>query len=119
MAVYIGHSVHREPLDQTDLKDDVDASQEVVQNRHCDAEADSGPQGLGVLQVGLGGPTWQPPTFCFGGLPSGVFQSLPTSVSLWINVICFDEQALLDGFLSKSSCNTDSPKLVEFISLNP
>ena len=47
--VYIGQSVQREPLDQTDLKDDIDATKEAVENRHCDAEADSGPQGLGGL----------------------------------------------------------------------
>ena len=33
-AGYIGRSVQHEPLDQTDLKDGVDASLEVVENRH-------------------------------------------------------------------------------------
>ena len=57
-AGYIGRSVQHEPLDQTDLKDGVDASYEVVGNRHM-KEADRWvPQGPGGLLVGLGGPTW-------------------------------------------------------------
>ena len=39
MAVYIGQSVYREPLDQTDLKNSVDATYEVVENRHNEVEA--------------------------------------------------------------------------------
>ena len=89
--VYIALRVQREPLDQTDLKDGVDASYEVVENRHYDVEADNGPEGPGSLQVGPASPTWQPPALRFGGLPSGVFWSLPTLVSLRINVICFDK----------------------------
>ena len=42
--VYIDQSIHREPLDQTDLKDGVDATQEAVENRHYDVEADSVPK---------------------------------------------------------------------------
>ena len=34
VGIYIGRSVQREPLDQTNLKDDVDASYEAVENRH-------------------------------------------------------------------------------------
>ena len=47
--IYIGRSIQCEPLDQTDLKDGVDASYEVVGNRHM-KEADRWvPQGLGGL----------------------------------------------------------------------
>ena len=48
-AAYIGQSVQHEPLDQTDLKDGVDASYEAVGNRHM-KEADRWvPQGPGSL----------------------------------------------------------------------
>ena len=32
--IYIGQIVQREPLDQTDLKDGVDATKEAVENQH-------------------------------------------------------------------------------------
>ena len=71
--VYIGQSINSRPSDQTDLKE----------QRRCN---------LG----GSGEPTFEGEAdrqaLCFGGLPSGVFQSLPMSVSLWINVIYFNEQ---------------------------
>ena len=54
--IYIGWSVQREPLDQTDLKDGVDATQEAVENQHCDSEADRWDQGPSGLQMGPGQP---------------------------------------------------------------
>ena len=41
--IYIGRSVQREPLDQTDLKDGIDATKEVVENRHCNEGLIGGP----------------------------------------------------------------------------
>ena len=41
--VYIGQSVQREPLDQTDLKNDVDATYEMVENGYNEAKANRWP----------------------------------------------------------------------------
>ena len=49
MAVYLGQSVHREPLDQTDLKDGVGATLEVVENRHSKEGLIDGPRGSSGL----------------------------------------------------------------------
>ena len=55
-ASYIGHSVQHEPLDQTDLKDDIDWISMAVENRPTKESLTCGahkPVGLGV---GLAGP---------------------------------------------------------------
>ena len=54
--IYIGRSVQREPLDQTNLRNGVDATQEAVENLHCNVEANRWAQGPGRLQVGPTGP---------------------------------------------------------------
>ena len=78
-----------------------------------------GPRGLCGLQVGPGGPTWQPLGPRLGVSPSGVFQILPKLFTWWNSVISFDEQVLLGSFLINPPAVTYSPKLMEFTSLNP
>ena len=53
-----GVSVQHEPLDQTDLKDGVDATKEVV-GKHMKEANRWVPQGPGGLLMGSAGPTWQ------------------------------------------------------------
>ena len=70
---YIALRVQREPLDQTDLRNGLDASSKVVENRHrklADRWAHGGPGGL---TVGPGGPTCHPLAFYFGDVASRVF----------------------------------------------
>ena len=57
VLIYIGRSVQCEPLDQTDLKDGVDATSKAVENRHSKEGLTCGPRGLGGIQVGPIGPT--------------------------------------------------------------
>ena len=45
--IYIGRSIQHEPLDQTDLKDGIDA--EAVENRHSKEGLTCGPRGPGSL----------------------------------------------------------------------
>ena len=47
--VYIARRVQHEPLDQTNLKDGVDATKEAVENRHLKEGLTGGPRGPGVL----------------------------------------------------------------------
>ena len=51
--VYIALRVQREPLDQTDLSNGLDASSKVVENRHTKQADKWSPQGSG-------GPTYRP-----------------------------------------------------------
>jgi hypothetical protein len=56
--VYIGWSVHREPSDQTDLRNGIDAILEGGGGTFW-KQADSGAhRGPGGTMVGLAGPTW-------------------------------------------------------------
>ena len=55
--VYTGQSIQHEPLDQTNLKDGVDATLEVVENRLSNEGLTDGPQGPGNLHVGPANPT--------------------------------------------------------------
>ena len=67
--VYIAWSIQREPLDQTDLKDGVDATQKAVENQHNKVEADRwarGPAGL----------TWRRLALRLGEVSSRVFWNL-------------------------------------------
>ena len=100
-AVYIGRSIHRKPLDQTDLKDDVDTTQEAMGNRLSNEGLTGGPQGSDGLHVGLASPTCQCLSLRFGGEPTGVFQCLPTSVMLQNYMISFDKLVPIGGFLDK------------------
>ena len=88
--IYIGWSVYREPLDQTDLKNDVDATKEAVENRHNKAEADRWAQGPGGLQVRPASPTWHPLGSRFGVVSSRVLWNLLMPVSRWISTINSD-----------------------------
>ena len=88
--IYICQSIQHEPLDQTDLRNGIDATYKAVENRHCNTETDRWAQGPGGLQVGLGGPTCQPLTLRFNVESSRVFWNLLVSVSLWISAIKSD-----------------------------
>jgi len=55
--IYIAQSVKREPLDQTNLKNDRDAILKAVENQHNNEADRWDPQGSSGLQVGPGGPT--------------------------------------------------------------
>jgi hypothetical protein len=68
---YIAQSLQHEPLDQTNLRNGVDVTQESVGNRHSNWETDEGAHRPT-------GPTCHPLGGCFGGEPPRVFQNLPT-----------------------------------------
>jgi hypothetical protein len=71
--VYIGRSVHREPSDQTDLRNNIDAILEGGGGTFW-KQADSGAhRGPGGTMVGLAGPTWQPLSVLSWGWPPKVF----------------------------------------------
>jgi hypothetical protein len=66
-SIYIAQSVQREPLDQTNLKDGVDAilgGGGGMFQKMLTRGAHRGPSGT---MVGLIGPTWQPLRVCLGG----------------------------------------------------
>ena len=90
-----------------------------MENRHCGAEADSGLQGPGGLQVGSAGPTWHPLSLRLSVESSQVFWNLLVSVSLQISAINSDMQVHLDGFLDKPYRKYRFTKLMKFVSLNP
>jgi hypothetical protein len=72
----MGRSVHREPSDQTDLRNDIDAileDGEGTLRKRADSGAHKGPGGT---MVGPAGPIWQPLGVCLRGLPPGVIWSL-------------------------------------------
>ena len=71
--IYIGRSIQREPLDQTDLKNGVDWISMAVENRHSKRRLIGVSHGSAILQVGPASPTCQPLRVYFNGLPSGVF----------------------------------------------
>ena len=98
---YIAWRVQREPLDQTNLSNGLDASSKAVGNRQMKHADRSGPQGLGGLQVGLGGPTWQPLSLRFGDVACGVPWNLLELVSRRNSDFSFDVWIPLDGFLIK------------------
>ena len=63
---YIALRVEREPLDQIDLSNGLDASSKAVENRHSDEADRWGPQVPG-------GPTCQGVALRFGDVASGPF----------------------------------------------
>ena len=70
---YIALRVQREPLDQTDLSNGLDASSKAVGNRHRKLVDRWAHQGPGGLTVGLGIPTCHPLVLCFGDVAPGSF----------------------------------------------
>jgi hypothetical protein len=72
-AVYIGQSVHHEPSDQTDLKNDIDAILGGGGGTFWKWADSVAHRGLGGAMMGLAGPTWQPLGVYPRGLPPRVF----------------------------------------------
>ena len=70
---YIALRVQREPLDQTDLSNDLDAILKAVENRHSKVADRWGPLGLGGTTYRPADPTWQWVEPRFGDSPSGPF----------------------------------------------
>jgi hypothetical protein len=70
--VYIAQGVQREPSNQTNLKDDVDAILEGGGGSCWKLTSKGPPTRPGSTMVGPAGPTWQPLGVCLGGLPPGV-----------------------------------------------
>ena len=70
---YIALRVQREPLDQTNLSNDLDASSKAVGNRRRKLADRWAHQGMGGLIVGSGGPTCHPLVLCFSDVAPGSF----------------------------------------------
>jgi hypothetical protein len=71
-SIYIAQGVEHEPLDQTDLKDDVDAILGGGGGIFLKMLTREAHRGLCDTMVGPAIPTCQPLRVCLGGLPPGV-----------------------------------------------
>jgi hypothetical protein len=74
-STYIALGVEREPLDQTDLKNGVDAILGGGGGTFWKRTDKGPPARLGGIGVGLAGPTWQPLGVRHGVVSSGTFWS--------------------------------------------
>jgi hypothetical protein len=74
--VYIAQRVQREPLDQTDLKNGVDAILEGGGGSFWKLSTSGPHRGLGGMVVGLASPTYYPLGVCCGVVSFVVFWNL-------------------------------------------
>jgi hypothetical protein len=111
--------VEREPLDQTDL----DVWLRCILGgggRILQKLVENSPGGANGMVVGLGGPTCHPLVLHFVPVSSGVFYSLLVYTSSRSSFVLFSRISPPSYvFWNNPAENRDSPKLVEFVSLNP
>ena len=69
------------------LSNDVDLIYKAVENRHLRERLTGGAHWLASLLVGQVDPTWRRLAICHGGLPPGLFRSIPKLVLSRISVI--------------------------------